>query len=123
VLFYLLCGLAAVAAQAAADPGSAAPMVGASGAIGGVMGGYVLLYPRARIRTFVFVFFIDVPSFVMLGYWFLLQLLGGWAPQGDGGVAFMAHVGGFLGGLLLAPLFRDPDMVAAHRAAAGHAYR
>ena len=123
VLFYLLCGLAAVAAQMAANPASAVPMVGASGAIGGVMGGYVLLYPRARIRTFVFLFFIDVPAFVMLGYWFLLQLLGGWAPQGDGGVAFMAHVGGFLGGLLLVPLFRDPDLIAAHRAAAGHAYR
>ncbi len=123
VLFYLLCGLAAVAAQMAANPASAIPMVGASGAIGGVMGGYVLLYPRARIRTFVFLFFIDVPAFVMLGYWFLLQLFGGWAPQGEGGVAFMAHVGGFLGGLLLVPLFRDPELIAAHRAAAGHAYR
>ncbi len=123
VLFYLLCGLAAVAAQMAANPSSAIPMVGASGAIGGVMGGYVLLYPRARIRTFLFIFFIDVPAFVMLGYWFLLQLFGGWAPQGEGGVAFMAHVGGFLGGLLLVPLFRDPDLIAAHRAAAGHAYR
>ncbi|MDZ4864667.1 MAG: rhomboid family intramembrane serine protease [Gemmatimonadota bacterium] len=123
VLFYLLCGFAAVAAQMAANPASTAPMVGASGAIGGVMGGYVLLYPRARIRTFLFIFFLDVPAFVMLGYWFLLQLVGGWAPQGDGGVAFMAHVGGFLGGLLLVPLFRDPDLVAAHRAAAGRAYQ
>jgi membrane associated rhomboid family serine protease len=123
VLFYLLCGFAAVAAQMATNPASAVPMVGASGAIGGVMGGYVLLYPHARIRTFLFIFFLDVPAFVMLGYWFLLQLVGGWAPQGDGGVAFMAHVGGFLGGVLLVPLFRDSDLIAAHRAAAGHAYR
>jgi rhomboid family protein len=116
VLYYLLCGLAAAAAQVAAGPSSAIPMVGASGAIGGVMGGYVLLYPWARIRTFVFIFFIDVPAIFMLGYWFLLQL-GGTAAAGSdvGGVAFWAHVGGFLAGLTLIPLFRDSELYALHR--------
>ena len=115
VIFYLLCGLAAVAMQMAAGPSSAVPMVGASGAIGGVMGSYVLLYPHARIRTFVFVFFMDIPAYFMLGYWFLLQLLGGSMPQEGGGVAFWAHVGGFAAGLLLTPIFRNPELLAEHR--------
>ncbi len=114
-LFYLLCGLAAVAAQIAANPDSAVPMVGASGAIGGVMGAYTLLFPRARIHTFVFLFFVDVPALFMLGYWFLLQLAGGAMTMDGGGVAFWAHVGGFLAGLLLVPVFRDRDLYAAHR--------
>lgn len=118
VVFYLLCGLAAVAAQIASDPGSAVPMVGASGAIGGVMGSYVMLYPHARIRTFVFLFFIDVPASFMLGYWFLLQVAGGAAPHEGGGVAFWAHVGGFVAGLVLTFVFRNPDLLAAHRRAA-----
>jgi membrane associated rhomboid family serine protease len=116
VAYYLLCGLAAAAAQMLASPASPVPMVGASGAIGGVMGGYVLLYPWARIRTFVFVFFIEVPAIFMLGYWFLLQLAGGSAVSSNvGGVAFWAHVGGFLAGLILTPLFRDPELYATHR--------
>jgi rhomboid family protein len=118
VAFYLLCGLAAAAAQVAASPNSAAPMVGASGAIGGVMGAYVLLYPRTRIRTFVFIFFIDVPAFIMLGYWFLLQVAGSTMPSDGGGVAVWAHIGGFLAGLFLMPWFRDPELYAAHRHAA-----
>jgi len=113
--FYLLAGLAAAAAQVAADPSSAIPMVGASGAIGGVMGAYVLVYPSARIRTFVFLFFIEVPAFFMLGYWFLLQLAGGLVPNEGGGVAFWAHIGGFLGGILLLPWFRDNALVTLHR--------
>jgi rhomboid family protein len=116
VAYYLLCGLAAAAAQIAAGPASAVPMVGASGAIGGVMGGYVLLYPWARIRTFVFLFFVEIPAIFMLGYWFLLQLGGGAATSSDvGGVAFWAHVGGFLTGIALVPLFRDPQLYAIHR--------
>ncbi len=114
VVFYLLCGLAAVGAQMAASPSSPAPMVGASGAIGGVMGAYVLLFPHARVRTFAFIFFFDMPAFLMLGYWFLLQLLGGTAPS-EGGVAFWAHIGGFIAGVVLMPLFRDPELYAAHR--------
>jgi len=115
LLFYVLCGLAAAVAQIAANPSSPVPMVGASGAIGGVMGGYVFLYPRARIRTFVFLFFIEVPAFLMLGYWFLLQLAGGSLPAEGGGVAFWAHIGGFLTGLFLAPNLRNEGLVAIHR--------
>lgn len=121
VLFYLLCGLAAAGAQIAADPSSPVPMVGASGAIGGVMGAYVVLYPKVPVHLLVFFgFFVQivrVPAFLMLGYWFLLQLLGG-VPQlagASGGVAFWAHVGGFLGGLALIFVFRDNDLVEEHR--------
>jgi membrane associated rhomboid family serine protease len=124
VVFYLLSGLAAAAAQVLASPGSTIPMVGASGAIGGVMGSYVLLFPRAGIRTFVFLGIwaqmMVLPAFLMLGYWFLIQLASGaLSPSEGGGVAFWAHVGGFLTGLVLTPLFRNPRLVAAHRAATG----
>ena len=121
-LFYLLCGLAAVAAQVASDPTSALPMVGASGAIGGVMGAYAVLYPRAPVRVlFFFGFFfttIAVPAVAMLGFWFLIQLLGGIPALegGGGGVAFWAHVGGFVAGVALVFAFRDPVRLAAHRA-------
>ena len=123
--FYLLSGLAAAAAQTFVNPNSAIPMVGASGAISGVMGAYVVLYPRVRVHMLlVFGFFITrvvVPAFLMLGYWFLLQLLGGLPTLGDekGGVAFWAHAGGFIAGALLIQLFKDPDLVAKHRAMAG----
>jgi membrane associated rhomboid family serine protease len=126
VVFYLLSGLAAAAAQVFSSPDSPVPMVGASGAIGGVMGGYILLYPRARIDTFVFLGFyasmVALPAIAMLGYWLLLQLLGGaFGPAEGGGVAFWAHIGGFAAGFLLTPLFRNPDLVAAHRASRGYA--
>jgi membrane associated rhomboid family serine protease len=118
-VFYLLCGLAAVAAQIAAGPESAIPMVGASGAIGGVMGAYVLFYPRVHVHLLVFVgivFVVAVPAVFMLGYWFLLQLLGGLGTLGtdEGGVAFWAHAGGFLAGLLLAPLFKNESLLRRH---------
>jgi len=120
--FYLLCGLAAAAAQTFVSPGSILPMVGASGAISGVMGAYVILYPRVRVHMLVFLFIfvtrIVVPAYLMLGYWFLLQLLGGSAGQGEGGVAFWAHVGGFLAGAALIQAFKDPELVARHRALA-----
>jgi membrane associated rhomboid family serine protease len=121
VVFYLLCGLAAFAAQAATNPASAIPMVGASGAIGGVMGAYARLYPRAPVHLLiVFFVWVDrtvVPAFLMLGYWFLIQVLGGIPALASeaGGVAFWAHVGGFLAGLALVPLFSKPARVAAHR--------
>jgi membrane associated rhomboid family serine protease len=122
-VFYLLSGLAAAAAQTLVNPSSPIPMVGASGAISGVMGAYVILYPRVRVHMLVFLgFFITrvaVPAFLMLGYWFLLQLLGGSFAQGEGGgVAFWAHAGGFVAGALLIVLFRDPELVARHRALA-----
>jgi membrane associated rhomboid family serine protease len=124
LVFYLLSGLAAAATQTLVNPNSAIPMVGASGAISGVMGAYIVLYPRVRVHMIIFLgFFITravVPAYVMLGYWFLLQIVGGLPSLGDesGGVAFWAHAGGFLAGALLVLVFRDDDRVARHRALA-----
>jgi membrane associated rhomboid family serine protease len=117
VVFYLLCGLGAAAAQIIANPDSLVPMVGASGAIGGVMGAYARLYPSARVHMLVFFGFfvttLSVPAIFMLGYWFLLQLLSGLPALGDevGGVAFWAHVGGFLTGLVLSFAFVRKDLL------------
>jgi len=117
--FYLLCGTAAAAAQVLSQPTAVVPMVGASGAIGGVMGAYVILYPRVRVYTLVFLGFfittIALPAWVMLGYWILLQVLGGFGA-GEGGVAFWAHIGGFSAGALLIKLFSRPEYIAEHRA-------
>lgn len=104
IFFYLVCGLSAAALQMVFEPGSSVPMVGASGAIGGIMGAYARLYPRAPVHTLVFIVIfagrIIVPAFVMLGYWFFLQLAGGLfsVGPGSGGVAVWAHVGGFVAG-------------------------
>jgi membrane associated rhomboid family serine protease len=114
IVFYLLGGLVALGAQVAVDPSSSTPTLGASGAIAAVLGGYILLYPRARVLTLVFIIFfvtiIEVPAFLLLGFWFLEQLYFGAAglasPIGGGeGVAYFAHVGGFAFGLLLIGLF------------------
>jgi membrane associated rhomboid family serine protease len=115
VVFYLLGGLAAILAQIAVDPDSAIPTVGASGAIAAVLGGYMLLYPRAQVLTVIFLFFfftfVEIPALVMLGIWFALQFLpavGQLATpelSGQGGVAYFAHVGGFIFGLALIHLF------------------
>jgi membrane associated rhomboid family serine protease len=127
LVFYLLSGLAAAATQTFMSPNSAIPMVGASGAISGVMGAYIVLYPRVRVHLLVFLgFFITraaVPAYLMLGYWFLLQLLGGLPSLGQesGGVAFWAHAGGFVAGAVLIQLFKDPELVARHRALARYA--
>ena len=104
--FYLVCGVAAALAQVASDPGGGVPMVGASGAIAGVLGGYLLMFPRARVDLlfwFIIIFrVIPVPAWVVLGLWFLLQVLGGLMMVGDGGgVAYWAHAGGFVAGLVL----------------------
>jgi membrane associated rhomboid family serine protease len=126
VAFYLLCGLAAAGAQMLSSPGSALPMVGASGAIGGVMGAYAVLYPRAPVHMLVFFGFfftrIVVPAFLMLGYWFLLQLLGGFFP-GQAGVAFWAHIGGFVAGIALLRLFCVSGRVDECRARRGRTDR
>ena len=120
VIFYLLCGLAAAAFQVAADPSSQIPMVGASGAIGGVLGAYVLLYPRVHVHMlFILVFYVTtfaVPAYLMLGYWFLVQVLSGVATYGNdgGGVAFWAHIGGFVAGGVLIFMFRDKELLAKH---------
>jgi membrane associated rhomboid family serine protease len=109
VVFYIVSGLVALGAQVAIDPSSTAPTLGASGAIAGVLGGYILLYPRARVVTLVFIVFfvtiIELPALVLLGFWFLEQLYFGLAGLasplgGGGGVAYFAHVGGFFFGLL-----------------------
>lgn len=119
VVFYLLCGAGAAALQMFSNPDSGIPMVGASGAIGGVMGAYILLYPRVHVHMLIFFGFfvttIAVPAVLMLGYWFLLQLLGGFGSQGaQGGVAFWAHVGGFVAGAVLVLLFRNPKLLKRH---------
>ena len=122
IAFYLLCGAAAAFAQILTDPSSPIPMVGASGAIGGVMGAYALLYPRAHVHTLIFLGFyittIAVPAMFMLGYWFLIQIIGGLPGLGSsgGGVAFWAHIGGFVAGLVLVKFFKRDDYMQAHRA-------
>ncbi|NPD15300.1 rhomboid family intramembrane serine protease [Xinfangfangia sp. D13-10-4-6] len=104
LLFYLLAGAAAAIGQALPDPGSAVPMVGASGAIAGVMGGYLLLYPRAQVDVLliVVIFFrvFTLPAWLVLGLWFAIQIFSGVAVPGDG-VAYLAHAGGFVAGLIL----------------------
>jgi len=110
-VFYLLVGTAAAATQAAMNPHSHVPMVGASGAIAGVMGAYLMLYPRANVRVlmifFIIIRILNVPAVLVLGIWFALQVIGAErAPADTGGVAFWAHVGGFLAGLVLLPIFK-----------------
>ncbi len=123
VAFYLLCGLAAAMAQVWANPASQVPMVGASGAISGVMGAYLVLFPRVRVWTMVplgfFLHSMALPAWVMLIYWVFLQVAGGMtslAAEQSGGVAFWAHIGGFLAGVVLIKLFERRDRVAAHTA-------
>lgn len=104
--FYIICGLAAAYMQYIPDPLSRIPMVGASGAIAGVMGGYLLLFPKARVDVFIFfvVFFriLPIPSFIVLGLWMALQVFNGFStPLGGGGTAYWAHVGGFVAGFVL----------------------
>jgi membrane associated rhomboid family serine protease len=115
ILFYLLSGAAAVYAQSFVFPDSATPLVGASGAIAGILGAYLIMFPRARIITIVFFVVTAVPAFIMIGVWFLLQLFSSvGSVSGDTGVAYMAHVGGFLAGMLLLLIFRPrrPQPVA-----------
>jgi membrane associated rhomboid family serine protease len=113
VLLYFISGFAAGFAQVLIDPTSRIPLVGASGAIAGVLGSYIIMFPRARIRTLIFlgVFasFTEISAFWMLGYWFVLQLINGFVSLGvetaGGGVAFFAHIGGFVAGLILTFVF------------------
>lgn len=116
VLFYLLSGLLAAAAQVVSAPDSVLPMVGASGAIGGVMGAYIMLYPRVKVHLLVFFFIIRVPAFAMLLYWMFLQVMGGISSLGSsaGGVAFWAHVGGFVGGAVLVWWMKDDELLLKH---------
>ena len=115
VVFYLLCGVAAVLAQSLPDTRSEVPMIGASGAISGVLGAYLLLYPRARVLVLIPLGFVSqivrLPAGVVLGLWFALQLFNSLAtPSGGGGVAFGAHIGGFLAGMALIAPFKRRDV-------------
>jgi len=121
IFFYLLCGLAAAMGQILAGPSSSTPMIGASGAISGVMGAYLVLFPRVRVYALVplIIIFtsIAMPAWVMLGYWFAIQFISGLVSVGGdvGGVAFWAHVGGFLAGIVLIKFFTRDDYLQAHR--------
>jgi membrane associated rhomboid family serine protease len=114
-VFYLGCGIAAVLAQALPDPDSTIPMVGASGAISGVLGAYLLLFPHARVLVVIPLGFIlqtvRLPAGAVLALWFVLQLVSNLLSSGaGGGVAFRAHIGGFIAGMLLIPLFKRRDV-------------
>ena len=102
VLFYLVCGLSAAGTHIVFNPNSTVPMIGASGAIAGILGAYFLLYPRARVDTLVFIWILPVPAAFILGLWFLGQILN---IGLGGGVAWFAHIGGFLAGLVLVRVF------------------
>ncbi|MFA6053148.1 MAG: rhomboid family intramembrane serine protease [Methylobacter sp.] len=115
--FYLICAVAAAAAQILSDPAAVTPMVGASGAVSGVMGAYARLYPKAYVHTLIPIgFFITtaaIPAVYMLGFWFFIQLISGMLPVGGpGGVAFFAHAGGFIAGLALIGPMHRPDYLA-----------
>ena len=123
VMFYLLAGVIAALAQVFVSPSSPIPMVGASGAISGVMGGYVVLYPFVRVYVLIplgfFLTSAALPAWTMVGYWVLIQILSGLVALGGtqlGGVAFWAHVGGLFAGVVLVRLFARGDYVSAHRA-------
>ena len=115
ILFYALCGGIAAYAHALANPYSATPMIGASGAVSGVLGAYLLLYPRARVVTLVFFGFfvrtVEIPAMIVLGFWFVLQFVSALLSSGaPGGVAWYAHVAGFVSGTLLIGLFKRKDV-------------
>jgi len=118
LLFYTLCGVGAVVGQILVEPSSMVPMIGASGAISGVLAGYLTLFPHARVVTvipiFIFLHFMEVPAWIFIVLWFVLQLVQGYLSlgiiaEGSGGVAFFAHIGGFLAGLVcVRVLYRKP---------------
>jgi membrane associated rhomboid family serine protease len=127
LVFYLLCGLAAAAAQIAINPASPVPMVGASGAIAGIMGAYLVLYPRVRVRVLliivIFIQVISVPAYLVLVLWIGTQIFTGWSqlsplrPDVSSGVAVFAHIGGFAAGLVLVKLFENRALVQERVAA------
>jgi membrane associated rhomboid family serine protease len=116
IVFYMMCGVLAALSHALIDPQSNIPMIGASGAISGILGAYLLLYPHARVLVLIPLGFFSrlmyVPAGVVLGLWFLMQLLSGGMSLGHqgGGVAFFAHIGGFLVGMVLIGIFKKPHV-------------
>jgi len=124
ILFYLICGIAASATHIALNTSSNVPVIGASGAISGVLGAYLILYPRARVLVLVPIFFfiriVRVPAFFVLGIWIVFQFIEGLpslvadSARAAGGVAWFAHIGGFFVGILLLPLFKRPRRLTGH---------
>ena len=120
IVFYVLCGVTAALVQTAFNPDSAIPMIGASGAVSGVLGAYILMFPHSRVLTLLPIFFfvqiIEVPAVILLGFWFVMQLLSGLGsltrPEAGGGVAFWAHAAGFLAGMVLIGVFKKPERQA-----------
>ena len=115
ILFYFICGIAAASAQIVSAPDSTIPMIGASGAVSGVLGAYLIFYPRARVRTFVFlgifITFLRIPAVFLLGVWVLGQVINAMlSDPGSPGVAWFAHLGGFFVGLILAPFLKKSDI-------------
>ncbi len=108
ILFYLVCGIVAALTQALPEPGSQIPMIGASGAISGILGAYVVFFPKHKVKVAIpFGFFIQIlrlPAYVVLLFWFVLQLFNSASAGASGGVAFRAHIGGFVAGLVLGPV-------------------
>jgi membrane associated rhomboid family serine protease len=113
LIFYLLCGVLASAAHILVAPNSIVPSLGASGAIAGVLGAYLVLFPHKGVRVLLFYNVVEMPALIVIGFWGLLQFLNGFGSLGtmgeSGGVAYMAHIGGFVAGLLLVFLFRNPE--------------
>jgi membrane associated rhomboid family serine protease len=115
LLFYCLCGAAAIVAQALSDPTSPYPIIGASGAISGILGAYLLLFPRSQVLTLVLLPFffttLRIPAMLLILLWFAVQLISdAVAPDGGGSVAFRAHIGGFVAGMLLVPVLKRRDV-------------
>jgi len=130
LIFYLLCGIAAAATQTFINPHSLVPMVGASGAISGVLGAYLLLYPKVRVHTLIilpiYITSVALPAWVMLGYWIALQVVGGLGSLSEidkGGVAVFAHIGGFVAGLVLVRLFASDDVLRSRPTQPASYYR
>jgi membrane associated rhomboid family serine protease len=121
LVFYLLGGMVAMLAQVASAPSSTVPSLGASGAIAAVMGAFLVTYPRDRIRSVLFIFIFAkvtfIPACLLIGFWFLTQLFqaGAVATVQSGGVAYLAHIGGFIFGLVTARLFENPRRIASSR--------
>ncbi len=119
LIFYLICGIAATFAQFAFSTGSSIPQLGASGAIAGVLGAYLLMFPRKRVTVLMGYFVVPLPAIIVIGFWFVLQLFSGIAAitsvsstgVDEGGVAYMAHVGGFVAGLILAFILRPRNRI------------
>jgi membrane associated rhomboid family serine protease len=119
IIFYLLCGTIAALCQGFVDPNSQIPMVGASGAIAGVLGAYLMLYPKANVKCLIFIIIIiqmiRIPAFIVLGFWLALQFFNiPGSIDSDGGTAYFAHIGGFLAGIVLIPFFKNKNVQLFH---------